>query len=88
MIKIVVKSEICIRLFCFLLFIFLFSACSSENDSTTTKTTTTVTSQNLTAYQWHLVNTGQTAFSSTAGTAGMDINPTTIFNMSQLQSFL
>jgi subtilisin family serine protease len=81
MIKIIVKPGVCIRLFCFLFFIFLFSACTSENDSTTTKkTTTTTTSQNLTAYQWHLVNTGQTAFSSTVGTAGMDINQSTTYN--------
>jgi subtilisin family serine protease len=81
MTKIAVKPGICIHLFCFLLFIFLFSACTSEDDSTTTKkTTTTTTSQNLTTYQWHLVNTGQTAFSSTAGTAGMDINQSTTYN--------
>jgi subtilisin family serine protease len=81
-----------IFMFCGLALILLFPACTSESDSTGTTTTspsTTETCQvndnitpsdavnvDLTTYQWHLDNTGQSAFASTAGTANKDINQT------------
>ena len=78
MIRMIVKSKLLIFLFYFFLLVFLLSSCMTEDDSSTSKKTVVV-GENLTAYQWHLVNTGQTAFSSTAGTSGKDINQSTTY---------
>lgn len=59
-------------LLCGLFLLFIFSACTSESENSSTSKR--VANKDLTAYQWHLVNTGQKAFSSTAGTSGKDIN--------------
>lgn len=57
---------------------FLFG-CASEKEETSTKTTNSNT-PDLISYQWHLKNTGQKAFASTAGVSGQDINQETTYN--------
>ena len=61
-----------------LIFSVVLAACSSESDdgsgSGSSSTTVTDNTKNLYAYQWHLENTGQSAFASNMGTSGEDIN--------------
>ncbi|MBT4290599.1 MAG: S8 family serine peptidase [Deltaproteobacteria bacterium] len=68
-------------LFGSLFLLFILTACiSGDDDSSSKSETATATNKDLTTYQWHLVNTGQKAFSSTAGTSGEDINQATTYN--------
>jgi len=61
-------------LFGSLLLLFIFSACNSEDDSGSSKKMSNADADDLTDYQWHLNNTGQSAFASENGSSGEDIN--------------
>jgi subtilisin family serine protease len=55
----------------------LLSGCPSSSDSDSDGDSSDDAGSGLNSYQWHLVNTGQSNFASTTGTAGEDINQAT-----------
>ncbi len=70
-------------LFCFLSLFFLAgcpSSSDSDGDASGDNSSDTGTNSGLFSHQWHLKNTGQSAFASGTGTAGEDINQEAAFS--------